>query len=173
MKYFSGFSLKNEFHFFNRYINNTDYNVCGFSYGAIKALKYVKNQLTNGKRVDTLILLSPAFFETKSDKFKKSQLLGYKKNSDLYLKQFIKTCFTPYIPQEIQHSTNNIDELEELLNYKWIEPELLELVNLGVKIEVYLGSEDKIIDVDGAREFFLDISTVTYVKNANHFLQTN
>ena len=38
---------------------------------------------------------------------------------------------------------------------------------------VYLGGEDKIIDVEAAREFFLHVATVTYIKNANHFLQIN
>ena len=38
----SGFSLKNEQTLFDEYINSSDYSVCGFSYGAIKAFKYVK-----------------------------------------------------------------------------------------------------------------------------------
>jgi hypothetical protein len=46
-------------------------------------------------------------------------------------------------------------------------------VQRGINIEVYLGGEDKIIDVTGAREFFLEVATVTYIKDANHFLLTN
>jgi len=171
MKFFSGFSLKNESYLFKRYINSSDYTVCGFSYGSIKALEFVKEQLKNGKRVDRLQFFSPIFFETKSEKFKKLQLFGYKKDKEFYLKQFIEACFHPYNVKKIEFNENNFEELSELLNYKWIKPELVELVNLGVKIEVYLGSKDKIIDVESAREFFLDVATVTYIKKANHFLQ--
>jgi hypothetical protein len=64
-----------------------------------------------------------------------------------------------------------MEELDELLNYEWDIYELNRLAQKGVKIEVYLGSEDKIIDVESARELFLQVSTVTYIKNANHFLQ--
>jgi len=37
--------------------------------------------------------------------------------------------------------------------------------------EVYLGLDDQVIDVAGAREFFLPYATVTSIKRANHFLQ--
>jgi hypothetical protein len=36
---------------------------------------------------------------------------------------------------------------------------------------VYLGSEDKIIDVAGAKEFFLPYATTYVINGANHFLQ--
>ena len=171
MKFFSGFSLKNESSLFTRYVNSSDYTVCGFSYGSIKALESVKEQLKNGRRVDRLQLFSPVFFETKSEKFKKLQLFGYKKDKVFYLKQFIESCFYPYGVKTIEQKENSFEELSELLNYKWVKPELVELINLGVNIEVYLGSKDKIIDVESAREFFLDVATVTYLKEANHFLQ--
>ena len=171
MKFHNGFSLKNEEHFFKEYINYSDYSVCGFSYGAIKALKFVKEQLKLGKRVDTLELFSPAFFQTKSSKFKKMQTLAYIKSEDSYLLNFINACFLPYENRVVEHSSHTSFELEELLNYEWNKADFLELESKGVKIEVYLGSEDKIIDVKNAREFFLDVSTVTYLKNANHFLQ--
>lgn len=169
----SGFSLKNEQTLFDEYINSSEYTVCGFSYGAIKAYEYVKEQLTCSKRVDTLQLFSPAFFQTKGSKFKKLQLMGYRKDRDKYLKDFIDLCFFPYTRKTTEHYETNINELEELLNYEWNIEELKSLVNNGVKIEVYLGSEDKIIDVEAARDFFLNVATVTYIKNANHFLKTN
>lgn len=174
MKFYSGFSLKNEQHFFDAYINPSEYTVCGFSYGAIKAFRYVKEQLDLGKRVDTLQLLSPAFFGTKDEKFKKLQLIGYRKSRELYLNEFIKSCFLPYKEKKAEHNNKDgIEELEELLYYEWNVEELQYLAKNGVKIEVYLGGEDKIIDVGGAREFFLQVATVTYIKNANHFLSTN
>jgi len=172
MKFYSGFSLKNEQHFFDAYINRSDYSVCGFSYGAIKAFLYVKEQLELKKRVDTLQLFSPAFFQTKDDKFKKLQLMAYRKNRDLYLSEFIKSCFLPHSKKSIEHEENSFEELEELLYFNWNMNELKNLAKKGVKIEVYLGGEDKIIDVEGAREFFLEVATVTYIKEANHFLLT-
>ena len=173
MKFYSGFSLKNDSHFFKEYIKNSDYTVCGFSYGAIKSLEYVKAELKSGKRVDTLQLFSPAFFQTKQKSFKRVQLMAYKKNAKEYLKSFIGTCFAPYSQQTIEHSKNELSELEELLNYEWVPADFLELREKGVIIEVYLGSEDKVIDVTSAKEFFLELCTVTYIKNTNHFLQNN
>ena len=173
MNYYSGFSLKNDRAFFKEYIKDSVYTVSGFSYGAIKAFKYVKQELERGNRVDTLQLFSPAFFQTKSSKFKKLQTITYTKNEDAYLRNFIKSCFLPHEQKKIEHSENFIEELNELLNYEYIKSDFLELIDKGLVVEVYLGSEDRIIDVESAREFFLDIATVTYIKNANHFLQTD
>lgn len=173
MKFYSGFSLKNEHCYFKEYINSSDYTICGFSYGGIKALGYVQEMLSQKKRVDRLQLFSPAFFQTKDEKFKKLQLLGYRKNQEAYLREFIASCFSPYEKKIVEHAKSSIEELEELLHYEWEKDELRELVRSGVKIEVYLGGEDRIIDVERAREFFLEVATVTYIKEANHFLLTN
>ncbi|DAB28588.1 MAG: hypothetical protein A2513_05085 [Sulfurimonas sp. RIFOXYD12_FULL_33_39] len=173
MKFYSGFALKDEEHYFKEYINSSQYSVCGFSYGAIKAFLHVKEQLEIGKRVDTLQLFSPAFFQTKDEKFKKIQLMGYKKDKEAYLKNFSAACFLPYEKKVVEYNENSVEELEELLYFKWNIEELKSIAQKGVKIEVYLGSEDKIIDVLGAREFFLHVATVTYIKDANHFLLTN
>ncbi len=173
MKFYSGFSLKNESYLFDEYTSKSEYTACGFSYGAIKAFKYTQKQLACGKRIDTLQLFSPAFFQTKDVKFKRLQLMSYKKNEDAYLRQFIESCFFPHAKKIVEHTNTKAEELEELLAYEWDLKELEELVHKGVKIEVYLGSEDKIIDVEQARELFLKVATVTYIKNANHFLQTN
>ncbi|MCW8895073.1 MAG: pimelyl-ACP methyl ester esterase BioV [Sulfurimonas sp.] len=171
MLFKSGFSLKDEESLFEEYINSSEYSVCGFSYGAIKAFKYVKEQLNHGKRIDTLQLFSPAFFQNKSKKFKKLQIIAYTKDKDKYLINFIDLCFYPHSKKDTQHYETDVCELEELLNYEWNLQELKSLSNRGVKIEVYLGGNDKIIDVESAREFFLHVATVTYIKNANHFLQ--
>jgi len=171
MKYYNGFSLKDEEYLFEDYITDTNYTICGFSYGAIKAFKKVQKELQLGNRVDKLILLSPAFFQTKSTKFKKLQLIGYKKHKINYLNQFLESCFLPHKKIKVKTKDTKIEELEELLNYQWIIDDLKFLEEKGVKIEVYLGGEDKIIDIVGARELFLEMGTLTYMKNANHFLQ--
>jgi len=173
MKFYSGFSLKNDTHFFSDYINSSVYTVSGFSYGAIKAFNYAKEALKCGERVDTLQLFSPAFFQTKSEKFKKLQLIGFKRDKNSYLENFIGSCFSPHTQSTVEHTESSSLELEELLKHEWILSDLQELTNSGVNIEVYLGEKDSVIDVENAKEFFLEVSTLTYIKNANHFLQTN
>ncbi|MCK9490523.1 MAG: pimelyl-ACP methyl ester esterase BioV [Sulfurimonas sp.] len=171
MQFFSGFSLQNENYLFKGYINDTKYTVAGFSYGSIKALEYVKKTLAAKKRVDTLQLLSPTFFQTRDTKFKRLQILSFTKSEIVYMKQFIKLCFDPYEKKIVEQKKSTKQELEELLNYEWDFDELDSLAQQGVKLEVYLGEKDKIIDVEGAREFFTQVASVTYIKNANHFLQ--
>ena len=173
MKFYSGFSLKNEEYLFREFIKKSEYTVCGFSYGAIKALKATKELLGSRKRVDTLQLLSPAFFQSRDKKFKRLQLMAYKKNSEIYLKQFISSCFTPYEQKIVEYTDTTLDELRELLEYEWSIDAFEDIIKSGVKIEVYLGGQDKIIDVKAAKELFLQVATVTYIKDANHFLQLN
>ena len=171
MKFYSGFSLKSEEYLFDTFINSSEYAVSGFSYGAISALNRVIDLINNNKRVDTLQLFSPIFFQNRDKTFKRLQLISYKKDKDSYMKQFIKSCFSPYEPKIIQHRETNIDELKELLEYVWSYDKLQVLKRAGVNIEIYLGGNDKIIDALQSKEFFLKIATVTYIKNANHFLQ--
>ncbi|MCD6191025.1 MAG: pimelyl-ACP methyl ester esterase BioV [Sulfurimonas sp.] len=173
MKFYSGFSLKNEEYLFSEFIKKSEYTICGFSYGAIKALKATQEALAKSNRVDTLQLFSPAFFQSKDEKFKRLQLMSYKKNQEIYLKQFISSCFAPYENKIVEHTENTIDELQELLEYEWNPDDFKELIERGVTIEVYLGGKDRIIDVNAAKELFLEVSTVTYIKAANHFLQLN
>ena len=60
-KYFNGFSLQNEEELFSEYLLQSELCVAGFSYGAQKAFEYVYK---SKERIDRLILLSPAFFQT-------------------------------------------------------------------------------------------------------------
>ena len=173
MRFFSGFSLKNEAYLFDKYIKKSEYTICGFSYGAIAAFNKTVEMLNAGKRVDTLQLFSPAFFQSKDTKFIRLQLLSYKKNNSAYMEQFIVSCFLPYNEKIIERTATTEEELKELLNYEWSLNDLKKIENSGVNIEVYLGGEDNIIDVNAAKELFLNVGTVTYIKSANHFLQTN
>ena len=170
MKFYSGFSLKNEKYLFKEYIKDSTYTIAGFSYGAISALHETLKNIKSSKRVDTLQLFSPAFFQTKDKKFKRLQLMSYKKNQDIYLREFMNGCFEPYEKKIVEHRETSIDELKELLEYEWLVDDFKFIENAGVKIEVYLGSKDMIIDVNGARDFFKNLSTLTYIKDANHFL---
>lgn len=168
MKFYSGFSLKEESDFFKSYLSDTDYTVAGFSYGSIKAAEYAAMQR---RRVDKLQLFSPVFFQNRPEKFRRLQMMAYKKDRQAYLDQFIMNSFAPYtVSTRLQHRATTAAELEELLSYIW-EPKLLDyIVDKGTLIEVYLGGEDRIIDVNAAREFFKPFATVYFIKKANHFL---
>jgi len=167
-RYFSGFCFVNESELFDEYLEKNDFTVCGFSYGAIKAFEEVLNSNT---RVDKLQLFSPAFFQTFDDKFKRMQLMFFKKDANAYCENFLKNVTSP-TNQDISKYFNQgtIEELEELLNYEWSKEKLQKLVENGTKIEVFLGGVDKIIDSSKAKEFFKDFATVYYIKEKGHLL---
>jgi hypothetical protein len=170
MRFYSGFALTNDEVFFKNYLKYSAYTVAGFSYGAIKAALHTAE--AHG-RVDTLQLFSPAFFQTKKESFKRLQMGGYLKDSEQYLENFVNSCFAPYPVAPINLCENDAKSLRELLYFEWTR-ELMETIRAkGTVIEVYLGLEDQVIDVAGAREFFLPFATVTTIKRANHFLQEN
>lgn len=169
MSFFSGFSLKDDEAFFSAYLRTSSYSVAGFSYGAVNA---VEHAASSHERIDLVQLFSPAFFQSRPEKFKRLQMMGYAKNAQAYLEAFRHSCFAPYEAQGVTDSPTAASELESLLYYVW-KPELLaKIAARGTRIEVYLGSEDKIIDYKAAREFFTPLATVFTIKNANHFLQT-
>lgn len=170
-KYFSGFSLKNEEELFSEYIIKNDFTVCGFSYGAIKAFEEVLN---SSERVDLLQLFSPAFFQTKSEKFLRMQLMFFKKDSNAYSKNFLENISKPSsFSMDSYFTQGSYEELEELLKYKWQIEKLNEVLNKGVKIEIFLGEKDEIIDTKEASSFFKEFATVYYIKDIGHILKGN
>ncbi|WP_044415094.1 pimelyl-ACP methyl ester esterase BioV [Halarcobacter anaerophilus] len=167
-KYFSGFCLENEKELFKEYLCEKSLCVAGFSYGAIKAFEYVYN---SDSRVDLLQLFSPAFFQTMDKKTKRLQLMFFKKDKDEYIKNFLKNVsFPSNIEMKKYFKEGTSLELEELLNYTWDKEKLQKFVDRGIKIEVFLGQKDKIIDSKGAKEFFKDFATVYYIKEKGHIL---
>lgn len=172
MQFFSGFSLQNEQYLFEQLIKKSDFSVCGFSYGAIKAVAHLHELLAKNKRVDTLQLFSPAFFQTKDLKFKRLQMMAYKKNKELYLENFVMECFAPYGKKIVEfNEEDSAEDLDTLLYYEWDLEDLQKISKAGVIIEVYLGGKDQIIDAQEAFEFFKQVANVTFIKDANHFLQ--
>lgn len=168
-KFFSGFSLYKEEELFSEYIIKNDFTVSGFSYGAIKAFEEV---LSSNKRVDLLQLFSPAFFQTKEKKFLRMQLMFFKKDPKSYCDNFLKNISYPSNFEMYNYfKKGTFKELEELLTYVWSESKLKELLSKGVKIEVYLGGNDKIIDSFKASTFFKKYATVYYIKNTGHILK--
>lgn len=167
-KYFSGFCFFEESELFKDYIIQNDFTVSGFSYGAIKAFEEVLN---SSIRVDKLQLFSPAFFQTQNEKFKRTQVMYFKKDANAYCQTFLSNVLYPLnIDISKYFKQGAIEELQELLYYEWSQEKLQKLVDKGVKIEVYLGGNDKIIDASKAQEFFKKFATVYYIKEKGHLL---
>lgn len=167
-KYFSGFCLQNEKELFSEYIKENDFTVSGFSYGAIKAFEEVLN---SSNRVDTLQLFSPAFFQTQDKKFKRMQLMFFKKDAKAYCDNFLENIAYPKnIDTSKYFNLGTYKELEELLTYEWSEEKLQSLVDKGTKIEVFLGQRDKIVNSQKANDFFVNYATVYYIKDVGHIL---
>jgi len=169
VKYFSGFSLHNEEDLFEAYISYSKTTVVGFSYGAQKAFDYVYE---TKNRVDRLILLSPAFFQTEKKSFIRTQLRYYDTNQTDYMKQFLLN--TAY-PSQIDISKYLVDgsknELESLLAYQWDQDKIQELLDRDITIEVFLGTQDKLIDADDTEEFFSKNTTTYIIKSVGHLLK--
>ncbi len=170
MHYFSGFSLQNEQELFDFWLKKcSKYCIAGFSYGAIKAVEEVYNL---NKRVDRLVLLSPAYFNDKTKAFIKTQLLYFKKDSKNYINNFLKNISEgSKIDLSRYLKVGSLSELEELLTYKWDINKLKKISQNGVKIEVILAENDKIINSKEALQFFEKVAIVYYVKGANHILK--
>ncbi len=169
MKFFSGFCLANEQELFSPYLNQSDFTVAGFSYGAIKAFEYT---FTCKERIDTLQLFSPAFFQDKDAKFKKLQTLSFSKNSDLYTQNFMQNCVYPSaFDMQPFLKQGRLEELNELLHYTWNEEHLRALKERGVNIEVYVGECDTIINSISVKDFFVPYASVYYLKRVGHILK--
>lgn len=169
MKFFSGFCLANEQELFAPYLNQSDFTVAGFSYGAIKALKYA---LACDERIDTLQLFSPAFFQDKDAKFKKLQTLSFSKNSEAYTQNFMQNIVYPSsFDMQPFFKQGSLEELNELLHYTWNEEHLHVLKERGINIEVYVGECDTIINAMAVKEFFVPYAMVYYFKRVGHILK--
>lgn len=169
MKFYSGFCFFNEKELFEDILNDSDFLVAGFSKGAIEAFEYVKNSKI---RVDKLILISPAFFQDRDEKFKKLQLIFFKKDPKKYLKNFYENVAYPSnIDIKKYQKEGSAEEIEKLLNYNWNEKELQKVIEKGVEIEVYLGEKDKIINSLNVYDFFKRFSTIYYIKKVGHLLR--
>jgi hypothetical protein len=161
MKYFSGFCLKNEKELFEDFLEEGEFVVAGFSFGAQKALDYVLN---SKKRVDKLQLLSPAYFNY-NKKIIDLNLNAFRKDKKSYIENFIKKAG---FFNEKYIADCNESELNSLFTYDWEKIKEIK----GVKIEVFLGEFDKIIALKKAYDFFKNYSDVYLIKKANHFLRS-
>jgi len=167
--YFNGFSLNQEEILFDEYLKNaSDTTVVGFSFGAQKAFEYVYQ---TKDRVDKLILLSPAFFQTQQSSFIRAQLHYFETGREAYIQQFLLNVSYPStfkLSKYLYASTK--EELSDLLNYVWERDKITAILKKGTNIEVFLGSKDKIIEYSKAKSFFTQTTTYT-IKGAGHLLK--
>lgn len=168
MKFFSGFGFQNEEGLFEPLLIQNDYTVAGFSYGAIRAFEYA---LASLERIDTLQLLSPAFFQNRDAKFKRLQKMGYKKDSQAYMDTFYaNVCGECVLDIDSFKAKTTVEDLDVLLEYVWNPEELERVRDKGTRIEVYLGGKDRIVDSQAAHEFFRQYGTSWLLKSAGHLL---
>jgi pimeloyl-ACP methyl ester carboxylesterase len=170
MKYFNGFSLQNEKELFTPYLINSDYCVAGFSYGAQQAFEYVYHA---NERIDRLILLSPAFFQTQKSSFIRTQLRYFEAGQEAYVKQFLANVSYPSsldLSKYLKIGTK--EELEALLSYTWDNEKIQEVLDRGTTIEVFFGQDDKIIDAQQAFDFFAPLTTTYFMKSVGHVLKS-
>ena len=169
MVYFNGFSLQNEEDLFKEFVIESDLCVAGFSYGAQKAFDYVYH---SKERIDRLILLSPAFFQTQKTSFTRTQLRYFEAGKEAYVKQFLANVAYPSnldLSNYLKVGTK--EELEALLTYTWDKQKIQEVLDRGTTIEVFLGKDDKIIDAQAAFDFFASLTTTYFIKSVGHLLR--
>jgi pimeloyl-ACP methyl ester carboxylesterase len=170
VKYFNGFSLQNEEYLFDAFISKHNTTVVGFSYGAQKAFDYAYH---TDKRIDKLILLSPAFFQTQKESFTRTQLRYYDSDKTNYIKHFLLNSTYPSTIDISKYlATGTKEELNSLLQYQWSYDKIQKLLAKNITIEVFLGSEDTIIDSKQAKDFF-SITNTYMIKGAGHLLKTS
>lgn len=167
-KFFSGFCFQNESELFGEYLQQSAFTVAGFSYGAQKAFEYA---LQTTSRVDTLQLFSPAFFQNKDEKYKRMQLMFFKKDAKSYCDTFLKNVALNSSKTIKEYFIQgSYEELDELLHYVWDEEKLQQLLKKGTRIEVFLAGNDAIIDSCEAYAFFKAFTTVYFIKDLGHIL---
>lgn len=151
------------------YQDKNDFCVSGFSLGGIEAFQYACIART---RIDKLQLFSPAFFEDKDEKFKRLQEMYFKKDKDLYVKNFLENITYPSsVNMQKFYHDSDYEDLHKLLHFTWSKEKLQMIKEKGIMIEVYLGVEDKIIDVEKVKTFFQEYATVIMIKNSGHILK--
>nr|WP_295420857.1 pimelyl-ACP methyl ester esterase BioV [Sulfurovum sp.] len=169
MVYFNGFSLQKEQELFSDYLLENDLCVAGFSYGAQRAFEYAYR---SKERIDRLILLSPAFFQTQKASFIRTQLRYFQAGKEAYVKQFLtNVAFPSNLDLSACLNVGSKEELEALLIYQWYRRKIEEVLERGTTIEVFLGSDDKIIDAKAAFDFFAPLTTTYFMKNMGHLLR--
>jgi enterochelin esterase-like enzyme len=171
MKYFNGFCLQNEKELFKEFLEENEFCVAGFSFGAQKALEYALN---SSVRVDKLQLISPAFFDY-PQKIIDLNINAFKKDRNSYVRNFLKKAGCNVSDGDISIDKTKLrlrecseSELYEMFTFNWEKIKNLH----NIEIEIFLGEFDKIIALKKAHNFFVNYADVYLIKKANHFLRS-
>ncbi len=170
MRFFSGFGFVNESVLFEEWLLKGAYDVSGFSMGAIKAIEYAYNEVLQQRRINSLLLFSPCMLAHKSLAFKRLQLFSFQKDPQNYMDNFYQAVGLNARLERFK-KRGSLEELEFLLDYKYSDHTIRLLLEKGVKIEVFIGLEDKITDIQALLEFFMPLVQVWQFKGHNHLLQ--
>ena len=172
MRYFSGFGFQHEQLLFKDMLDRSEYSVAGFSYGAQRALEFALHAIEEGKRVQKLQLISPAYFNEMPKDVKHKQLVTFAKNQDAYMHFFYKkACYPASIDCSRFYAKASLGDLKRLLLYEWCKEDLQKIVESGVIVEVYVGELDKIIDPRKVEEFFKPYAQIYFIKGVGHILK--
>lgn len=169
MRFFSGFGFEGEQGLFKNLIKDTDFDLYGFSMGAIDAFEYA---LSAKERFDRLTLFSPSFFQEESGEFRTLQLRAFMRRPEAYMKNFYKNSNSSRKSDIIEYTKHpSKEELERLLWYRWDRERLCLLQSRGVKLRVYIGGNDRIVNPESSLEFFRSVAEVYYINKADHLLR--
>lgn len=172
--FFSGFCLSGESELFDTYRIDNEVTVGAFSYGVQLLIENIVNGTYQReqykKRIDKIQLFSPSYFNDKDIKYKRMQLMYFKKDSQAYCDNFLRNCGFDDKIKDKYFVEGTMEQLEDLLYYQWDEEKLQQIVDMGITIEVFLGSEDKIINSEKALEFFRKFGEVYFIKEKGHIL---
>jgi len=165
--FYSGFCLNGEEGLFDEFLPSFGEYVAGFSYGSIAALRFA----AQNKEVTKLILLSPAYYTHKSADFKEAQIAAFEADPALYRLKLLKKSGLREEEGKRYGALGTSAQLRELLYFDWSASEIVSLFERGVKIEVFIGGNDRVVEPEASAEFFRRYATVYYLKNKNHILR--
>jgi pimeloyl-ACP methyl ester carboxylesterase len=141
--------------------------VAGFSYGAIGAIRHALQD----ESVKNLILLSPAYYTHKDREFKEAQLSAFEADPALYKLKLLKKSGLKEEEGELYGKDGVAEELRELLFFDWCSRDVASLVARGVRVEVFIGLGDRVVEPEPSSKFFDQFAKVYTLENKNHILR--
>ncbi len=185
MLYFSGFGLQNERVLFEDLLRGGGgpRTLAGFSLGAVQAFECAlggigssgssggggsNRSCTAAGGVRDLDLISPAFFMDKSAEFKRDEILRFERSRAGYMRAFYSKLG---VKDRAMQKMPAVQDLKLLLHYKWRAGDFAALKARGVRIRVFLGGADGIMNARAALEFFKPLCTVYFFKGKGHILR--
>lgn len=164
--FYSGFCLEGEEALFHEFLPQYGEFMSGFSYGAISAVR----EAVLDKEIKRLILLSPAYYAHTNEAFREAQIAAFEADEDLYRLKLLKKSGLS-LEEGVRYGINGtVSQLRELLYFDWRSAGLDLLKKRDVKMEVFIGDADRVVDPYASADFFEEFATVYRLKNKNHIL---